>query len=156
MITIPSWVLSFSMMVDKGGRVSYNGRSDEEWETLIACGLDFLVEVARRERTTSYTELNAVLVRRTGLWGFDFEQESERAAMGHLLGEIVARNRPSTDLMISALVLYLNENDAGRGFYSLAEDLGVLPRNSSRQAMWDFWVTEVARVHDYFGRNSNV
>jgi hypothetical protein len=32
----------------------------------------------------------------------------ERAAMGHLLYLIVERNRPSTGLMISALVTHLN------------------------------------------------
>jgi hypothetical protein len=36
--------------------------------------------------------------------------------MGHLLYLIVERNRPSTGLMISALVTYLGANDAGTGF----------------------------------------
>ena len=68
--------------------------------------------------------------RRTGIRGFDFEQDSERAAIGHLLGLIVERNRPTTGLLISALVQYLNTNDAGPGFYALAADLGLLPRRS--------------------------
>jgi hypothetical protein len=61
----------------------------------------------RLRKLTSYTELNATLVRRTGLPGFDFSRADERAAMGHLLYLIVELNRPETNLMISALVSYL-------------------------------------------------
>jgi hypothetical protein len=44
-----------------------------------------LVERARLERVTSYTEMNTVVAQRTGIRKFDFDQESDRAAMGHLL-----------------------------------------------------------------------
>jgi hypothetical protein len=110
------------------------GRGDEEWGRLTSAGLEFLVERARLERTTSYTELDATLRRRTGMRGFDFEQDSERAAMGHLLGLIVESNRPTTDLLISALVQYLHANDAGPGFYALAVEVGMLPRRSTALA----------------------
>src|SRR5580692_11204871 len=101
------------------------GRSDEEWDLLTDAGLAFLVERARLAKLTSYTELNATLERRTGLPGFDFSRADERAAMGHLLYLIVEQNRPSTGLMISALVTYLDANDAGGGFYAYAQDLGL-------------------------------
>jgi hypothetical protein len=65
------------------------GRSDEEWEELISNGRTFLEERARLEKTTSYTEMNAVLAKRTSVHAFDFEREDERAAMGSLLGSIV-------------------------------------------------------------------
>ena len=102
------------------------GRGDDEWDRLAETGLAFLIERARLKKMTTYTELNATLCRRTGLRGFDFEQEKERAAMGHLLGLIVDRNHPTTTLMISALVQYLNANDAGPGFYALAVELGPM------------------------------
>ena len=82
------------------------GRDESDWDVLATAGEEFLIERARLGRCTSYTELNAALIRRTGLRGFDFESQAERAAMGHLLGAIVReRNRPATGLMISALVL---------------------------------------------------
>lgn len=84
--------------------MSMYGRDDEAWNRLTEAGLDFLVELARLRKVTTYTELNATLVRRTGMSGFDFERADERAAMGHLLGRIVERNHPTTGLMISALV----------------------------------------------------
>lgn len=42
------------------------GRDDQVWDELARVGLEFLVERARLGKLTSYTELNATLVRRTG------------------------------------------------------------------------------------------
>ncbi|RLK24702.1 hypothetical protein DER29_2633 [Micromonospora sp. M71_S20] len=126
------------------------GRSDEEWDQLASVGLAFLVERARLEKTTTYTELDATLRRRTALRGFDFDQDSERAAMGHLLGLIVERNRPTTNLPISALVQYLNTNDAGPGFYTLAVELGMLPRRSSAMAKQAFWIGQLNALYAFY------
>jgi hypothetical protein len=132
--------------------VVMHGRDEEAWDRLTDAGLDLLVDRARLKRLTSYTELNATLERRTGLPGFDFERAGERAAMGHLLYLIVERNRPSTKLMISALVTYLDANDAGPGFYAFAKDLGMLPRNASAQAKLDFWVGQVMALHGHYSQ----
>ena len=70
--------------------------------------------------------------------------------MGHLLGLIVERNRPITGLMISALVTYLDANDARPGFYSLAQQLGDLARGASASAKFDFWVSQVKALHQYY------
>lgn len=126
------------------------GRDELCWDQLAAAGSDFLIERARLGKLTSYTELNATLIRRTGLPGFDFSRADERAAMGHLLYLIVEMNRPATDLMISALVSYLDANDAGGGFYSLAQDLGLLARRASAQEKLEFWVGQVQALHDYY------
>lgn len=126
------------------------GRSDEEWELLTSVGLEFLVERARLQKTTTYTELDATLRRRTGIRGFDFELDSERAAMGHLLGLIVERNRPTTHLLISALVQYLNANDAGPGFYALAAESGMLQRRSSAMAKQAFWIGQLNALYAYY------
>ncbi|MEU8236421.1 hypothetical protein AB0C12_43090 [Actinoplanes sp. NPDC048967] len=126
------------------------GRTEEEWDDLTSAGLAFLVERARLEKTTTYTELDTTLRRRTGIRGFDFEQDSERAAMGHLLGLIVERNRPTTGLLISALVQYLNINDAGPGFYALAADLGLLPHRSSATVKQAFWVGQLNALYAYY------
>jgi hypothetical protein len=137
-----------------GVGVGKYGRDDGDWDLLADAGLEFLIERARLETLTSYTELNATLERRTGLPGFDFARADERAAMGHLLYLIVERNRPATKRMISALVTYLGANDAGTGFYSLAQELGELPRDPSARAKLDFWVNEVQELHRYYSRRS--
>jgi hypothetical protein len=138
--------------VERDTPVTMFGRDELTWDQLAEAGEAFLTERARLARVTSYTELNATLVRRTGLPGFDFDRQDERAAMGHLLGLIVQRNRPSTRLMISALVTYLDANDAGPGFYALAQQLGELPRGASSSAKWEFWVSQVKAVHEHYSR----
>ena len=130
--------------------MSLFNRDESAWDEMAVAGEAFLTERARLERLTSYTELNATLIRRTGLPGFDFSRQDERAAMGHMLGLIVDRNRPATGLMLSALVTYLDANDAGPGFYALAQQLGDLPRGASASAKFDFWVAQVQSVHRHY------
>jgi hypothetical protein len=127
------------------------GRVDEDWNDLTRAGLAFLIERAKLGRTTSYTELNTTLAQRTGLRPFDFSRADERAAMGHLLGLIVERVFPQTGLMISALVIYLGENDAGSGFYAFATDLGLLPARPSDDEKFDFWVSQVTALYAHYG-----
>jgi len=53
----------------------------------VDAGKKFLVERAVMQRTTSYTELNAALVNRTGTAGFNLNFDADRAAIGELLGQ---------------------------------------------------------------------
>jgi hypothetical protein len=131
------------------------GRDQTDWDLLAEAGEDFLIERARLGRLTSYTEMNATLERRTGLRRFDFNLQADRAAMGHLLGLIVERNRPVTGLMISALVIYLDGNDAGTGFYKFAQDLGEFPPGTlSARVKEAFWIGQVKALHTYYGKTN--
>jgi hypothetical protein len=132
--------------------LSRYGRSEEEWDELEEAGLEFLRERASLGRVTSYTEMNTDLAQRTGHRSFDFDQDSERAAMGHLLGRISDREFGRTGVLISAIVSYLDANDAGPGFYRLAQDKGLLPRGQSHARQWEFWVTHVAQVFAAYRR----
>jgi hypothetical protein len=129
------------------------GRSDDEWARLAESAKGFLIERAKLRAMTSYTELNATLMRRTGLRGFDFERQDERAAMGHLLGLVVQDAYPEIRLMLSALVRYLDANDAGTGFYALAHQLGLLPRHASKDAKEAFWVGQVNGIYAFYARS---
>lgn len=140
------------------------GRDEDEWARLVDTGRAFLVERAALRTLTTYTELNATLVRRTGLRGFDFAHAEERAAMGHLLYLIVeeyardevrvAPGRPR--VMLSALVRYLNANDAGPGFYTLAQERALLPRGASRLAKERFWLSQLEELYERHGRRRGV
>ncbi|GAA3124445.1 hypothetical protein GCM10010466_14200 [Planomonospora alba] len=132
--------------------MSVYGRDEETWERLVEAGLEFLTDLARRGGVTSYTDLNLAVARRTGTAGFDFSRADERAAMGHLLGRIVERSMPATGLMLSALVRYLDQNDAGPGFYALAGQYGLVPPGLPPQARWEFWVKHVTAVHEHYSR----
>jgi hypothetical protein len=129
-----------------------HGRTQEEWVRLTREGLRFLVERARLGQLTTYTEMNTVLHNRTGIRAFDFEQAGERAAMGELLGRINDLERPESGHMISALVRYLDENDAGPGFYRLAQEYGMLPATASAEEKLVFWATEVHAVYAHYRR----
>lgn len=135
------------------GAMSMFGRSDDTWDRLVDVGTDLLIAHARTQNTTTYSELNTALIEQ-GLPGFDFGRADERAAMGELLGRIVHRNFPASGLMLSALVIYQHENDAGTGFYALATSLGLIAAGTSKALRWEFWSTHVGRVHDYYRRGS--
>ncbi len=126
------------------------GRPDDSWDLLVEAGGSFLQQRAVLSRTTSYTELSVTLAHRTGLPAFDFSQQIERAAMGHLLGMIVQRTYPSVGAMLSSLVIYLGANDAGPGFYSLAEQMRLLPKGASKAAKERFWVEQMTRVFSHY------
>jgi hypothetical protein len=134
----------------EGSPVSSFGRDEFTWARLIDAGLAFLIECAQHGKTTTYSELNSILQIRTDIPAFNFELSSERAAMGYLLGQIVERNHPDTNLMISALVTYAGSKDAGEGFYRLAHDLGMLSPAASKEMRWDFWVNQVKALHEYY------
>lgn len=126
------------------------GRDELEWDQLIDAGHEVLINVARLGTTTTYTDLNAALKERTGLKGFDFSREADRAAMGYLLGRIVDKDRETNpELMISALVIYVNGADAGSGFYSKAKEVGLLKDGMDRL---EFWVRQLDRIQDRYGR----
>ncbi len=132
------------------------GRDEASWEELTHAGSAFLVERARLRKVTSYTELNTVLANRTGQPPFDFSQPDGRAAMGRLLGRIVDEAwDPDKKVMLSALVLYLGENDAGPGFYALAADKGLIARNASSATKFDFWATQVRKVHEAYASSGS-
>jgi hypothetical protein len=76
------------------------------------------------------------------------------ASLGHLLYLIVEQNRPSTNLMVSALVTYLDANDAGTGFYAFANELGLLPRDAPSQVKFEFWVGQVQALYEHYSSRS--
>lgn len=133
--------------------MSIYGRSDDEWDVLADACEEFLRERARYKVLTTYTELSAVLIRRTGLPGFNFDLAHDRAAMGHLLGRVADRTFAESHLLISALCRFLNENGPGRGFFGLASDdeHRLLPVKSTADQRLKFWSDQVTGLFDYYG-----
>jgi hypothetical protein len=129
------------------------GRPEDEWNVLANACEEFLLESARYKFLTSYTELNAVLIRRTGLPGFDFNLAHDRAAMGHLLGMVADRTFAESGLLISALCKFLNENGPGGGFFDLAsnDEHRLLPVKATADQRLVFWSDQVAKLYEYYG-----
>lgn len=126
------------------------GREDDEWDALVNAGMAFLVERARLGKVTTYTEMNTTLARRTGARPFDFEQHGERRAMGALLEAIGDRTHGPTGVMLTALVHYLDRNDAGPGFYAYAQRIGMLPSKTTAEEKLAFWTRQVSAVHNHY------
>lgn len=130
------------------------GRSEHEWQDLEQAGWAFLKEKAAERRgdaahdpTVSYSDANEELAARTGQSAFDFGQQADRTAMGYLLGRI-SRNRswPVSRLLISALVRYQGEADAGPGFFNLAREMGLIRGPLSDLERLEFWLRHVRQV----------
>jgi hypothetical protein len=133
------------------------GRTEDEWQQLEQAGWDFLKEKAAERRgdtahdpTVPYNIANAELAARTGQPAFDFNQQVGRSAMGYLLGRI-SRNCswPVSKLLISALVRYQDEADAGPGFFNLARELGLIHGSLSDLERLEFWLRHVRQVQAY-------
>ncbi|MHC9296580.1 hypothetical protein ACRCUN_29300 [Mycobacterium sp. LTG2003] len=113
--------------------------------------IGFLRDQARLRRIVSYSELNSALARR-GHVPFDFAVESDRNAVGAILSEAVHRTIGDTRLMLSAIVAYLDRNNAGPGFYKFATQLGLLPNTANADDKLAFWSAEVDAVHNHYAR----
>jgi len=128
--------------------MSISGRDELEWNALVGEASRHLKQQARLERTTSYTELSEVLHSRTGFPPFDFGTDGGRAAMGDLLGEVARANVQEVGALLSSIVVYVNGNDAGAGFYRLAADLGMLSTTAKSDERFTFCVSQVKAVHE--------
>ncbi len=53
--------------------------------------------------------------------------------MGKLLGQVVEQTRDESGGTLSAIVAYIDRNDAGPGFYKLAMHLRVLPPSATAE-----------------------
>jgi hypothetical protein len=129
-----------------GVGVTNNGelydRTEAQWEDLEAVGWQLLQENALT--LTDYTKLNHDLAGSTGQPPWNFNRADHRAAMGELLGRLADRSFAECGLMISALCKYMNENDAGDGFYRKAVMLHLIPAAvyKNRSARWEWWATD--------------
>ena len=127
------------------------GRSDDEWDAIVAETQAYLEDQARLRRVTSYTDVNTALAA-AGHKPFDFASQSDRTAVGAVLGGVVDRTVGDTGVMLSAIVRYLDRNDAGTGFYNLAVQLGLLPNTATADDKLVFWSSQVAKVHDLYAQ----
>lgn len=120
---------------------------------MVDAGRQFLANVARRGRLTTYTELCQVIRQRTGT-----EIDTGEYALNWLLGDISGSAIGETDgALITSLVTYLDDNRPGEGFFMLARSQGLLPAGSStQQEKDDFWAAQVAAVHRAYGRDASL
>jgi hypothetical protein len=128
------------------------GRTSIEWEGMRDAAERFLETVAKDQGMTDYSSLNRAISEETGCRPFDFGQESERAAVGRLLGEISVKTNDVHGVMLSALVTHRSSNDEGAGFYKLATELGKLPAKPTADQKLEAFVRLTREVHRHYAR----
>jgi len=136
-------------------RDSFYGRTELQWEELEAVGWELLLEC--RTTLTNYTDLNNDLARITGQAPWNFQSPADRDAMGELLGRLADRSYSECvaakrePVMISALCKFLNENDAGDGFYRKAVMLNLITpaMYKSKLDRFGWWATHVGEVQEW-------
>lgn len=127
------------------------GRSDDEWDRIVDDTMMYLSDQARLKRIVSYSDLNSALARQ-GHIPFDFDLDRDRTAIGVLLGDAVHRSIGDSGVMLSAIVVYIDRNDAGPGFYKFATQLGLLPSTAAADDKIAFWSQQVNAVHQRHAR----
>jgi hypothetical protein len=52
--------------------------------------------------------------------------------------------------MLSAVVIYVDKNRPGDGFFTLAGELGLYGGSNNEENKIVFWLAELKRVHDFW------
>lgn len=131
---------------------SLYGRTKDEWEEMRDTAESFLITVAEKASMTDYSSLNRAISEQTGLRPFDYGLESDRAAIGRMLGEISVKTNADHGVMLSALVTHRGSNDEGAGFYKLAAELGKMPRKPTKDEKLQALVRLTKEVHLHYAR----
>lgn len=134
------------------------GITEDDWEALINAATEFLASEAGEGSLTSYSELNKTIAEQTGLDPLDFSHPEGRNALAWILGEVVNRTVDDVGAMLSAVVIYIDQNDAGPGFYHLAVDLTEqgrlrgdgLAKDATKEQKTAFWTRQVSAVHSAY------
>lgn len=132
--------------------------TSEEWEQLITVGHSYLVECTINQNLTTFEQLIDIVRFHTGLSldalsDDDDEQASTDTSanseglcrsVASLLGDIVRRDRlDHPERIISALVIPQRASTAGRSFFKLAQQLGLLQSTASHECQHRFWGEQI-------------
>ncbi|MHA2790160.1 hypothetical protein ACXZ66_13640 [Corynebacterium sp. S7] len=138
-----------------------HGRTEEEWDELVSVAFAYLKKKAGRGSTVTYTELNLELKESTGQEAFNFEHPEGRNAIGDLLGDVAEKSYDENNVLLSAIVMYGNENKPGQGFFNLARSMGLLAADATPEEKEAFWLGQYNAAIDAYsskrrGRKRNL
>ena len=106
---------------------------------LIQIIYEKLVEVARSQSTTTYSEVGELV-------GLDMSTEIGRIKIAQILDDINWYESQGNRPMLSSVVILKNENIPGAGYFECARALGKYQGNDDLA----FWSSELNEVHDYW------
>ena len=100
---------------------------------------DELLRVARNGCITYYSKIAPLI-------GLSMELPQDRDRLGEILGSISTREHNCGRPLLSAVVVLMEKNIPGDGFFTLARALGTRQGNDDTM----YWLGELRRVHDYW------
>jgi hypothetical protein len=129
--------------------------SDEQWESFIRTGLEFLQDVASRGRAVdvvSYSDFNAHLGTEQRRGPFNTQLQRGRDDLSNLLEEIAERDvqmrgiETDPQFLLTALITFVNDKShPGAGFFKLAMRKNLL---KPKQDKFEFWILQVNAARD--------
>lgn len=76
----------------------------------------------------------------------------DRAIIGNFLGRVAADSYCDGGFLSSSLVIGVDANGPGEGFYSLAEEAGLLS-SSDETARLKFWIEQIALARAWYAKH---
>jgi hypothetical protein len=98
-----------------------------------------LCEVARQRRYIRYADAATVV-------GLDMNIPADRDEISRLLDEISMHEFNDGKPLLSAVVIHVQDNIPGNGFFTMAERIGRFDGTDRLQ----FWLGELRAVHDHW------
>jgi hypothetical protein len=124
------------------------GYTLEQWERAVDAGVRILKDVAGiRDNLISYTDLCERIYALS-----DVRVIPGEYALPYVLGDISRVTLESDGCAISALVVYKDSTDAGRGLYALAIQEGFLPKTPSENQEDQFRFKHMNKAYETWPR----
>lgn len=105
-----------------------------------------IVAVAQRRGLITYGEIAPTV-------NLDMGNDADREQMSQLLAEIATHEQQAGRPMLTAVVVHQGgDNNPGEGFFAIATEFGRFGGGHNQLQRLEFWVREVAGVHDHWGQ----
>ena len=101
-----------------------------------------LRQVARANQIITYSKIAPMA-------NLDMENPDHRKQIGEILGAISEREFKKGRPLLSAVVVHLDNNRPGKGFFNLAEELGIYDGTDDLA----FHIQELDKVHKYWKKS---
>ncbi len=109
---------------------------------------NYLVEIARRRSTCSYSDLNVKFK-----LGLDFDHNLDRAKIGDTLGDVATYEYQQDRPILSAVVVHSGDKLQGNGIYCIGEHLTGKPAGQLKKEF--FAEMQMKSCYEYWRDDDN-
>jgi hypothetical protein len=104
----------------------------------------YLSNIAANGRYTRYSDAGATL-------GLNMNEPTDRDEISRLLDEISEHEHQQGHPLLSAIVIHVQDNMPGNGFFTMAQRVGRFNGGDRLQ----FWLDELRNVHAHWANQAN-